>query len=435
MSKATSGSWRVPKPSSSVSLSVSVEGIGYSYRLTDDDLEKVFSRYGLVTSVQVTEDSSAVVSFALATDAARAMKELDGKRLSGVQATLRVSQLEEAVSSFQLPFASAEKQSLSTTESVPIASLSFQETPPASCYSRAAPFATPLSEPVSESPPLLPESSTLRKFTCRIDIPVENEKDFQVARRIIGQKGANMKKIVAASDAKLRLRGRGSGYLEGFNRTECPEPLHMCVSCVSKSGYETAVKLVKELIESVMDEYRQWLKAKGEEISEDLNIVVKENPLGGLPISSEVDVRDQRGKEKFWRESKMASNAAPFIPSGSWGGNSWNPNFAYPPANNYYNHGENNCFEGPNSFPYYQNFPPTTNYSQYQGFHPNPPPSFHPLSYQHSYPAPPPSVSFPFSEFDTENTSFNPESAKPAMTLPMRLPPLGGVSGIWSAEH
>jgi hypothetical protein len=76
----------------------------------------------------------------------------------------------------------------------------------------------------------------LRKFTCRFDIPVENDKDFQVARRIIGQKGANMKKIVATSDAKLRLRGKGSGYLEGFYKTESPEPLHLCVSCTTKEG-------------------------------------------------------------------------------------------------------------------------------------------------------------------------------------------------------
>eukprot|EP01066_Platyproteum_vivax_P014015 Platyproteum_vivax@DN6305_c0_g1_i3.p1 len=59
-------------------------------------------------------------------------------------------------------------------------------------------------------------SKNARKYTCRYTIGVENEKDFQVARRIIGAKGANMKDIVQQSGgAKLRLRGRGSGYLEG----------------------------------------------------------------------------------------------------------------------------------------------------------------------------------------------------------------------------
>jgi hypothetical protein len=37
------------------------------------------------------------------------------------------------------------------------------------------------------------------KLTCRYDIQIENEKDFQVARRIIGSKGTNMKKIIESA--------------------------------------------------------------------------------------------------------------------------------------------------------------------------------------------------------------------------------------------
>ena len=76
--------------------------------------------------------------------------------------------------------------------------------------------------------------SKQNKLTCRYDIQIENEKDFQVARRIIGSKGTNMKKIIessleqaedksAASSnelLKLRLRGRGSGYKEGPEQLE-----------------------------------------------------------------------------------------------------------------------------------------------------------------------------------------------------------------------
>ncbi len=64
------------------------------------------------------------------------------------------------------------------------------------------------------------------KFTGRFDIQIENDKEFQVARKLIGSKGSNMKRIIemckrgmgpeAASDAvKLRLRGKGSGFREG----------------------------------------------------------------------------------------------------------------------------------------------------------------------------------------------------------------------------
>ncbi len=37
------------------------------------------------------------------------------------------------------------------------------------------------------------------KLTCRYDIQIHNERDFQVARRIIGSKGSNMKRIIEES--------------------------------------------------------------------------------------------------------------------------------------------------------------------------------------------------------------------------------------------
>lgn len=37
------------------------------------------------------------------------------------------------------------------------------------------------------------------KLTCRYDIQIENEREFQVARRIIGSKGCNMKRIIEES--------------------------------------------------------------------------------------------------------------------------------------------------------------------------------------------------------------------------------------------
>lgn len=71
-----------------------------------------------------------------------------------------------------------------------------------------------------------------KKFSCKYLIQIENESGFQVSRRIIGTKGCNMKKIIEKtlmefpfvnnsvfSDSKklikLRLRGKGSGFLEG----------------------------------------------------------------------------------------------------------------------------------------------------------------------------------------------------------------------------
>jgi hypothetical protein len=129
--------------------------------------------------------------------------------------------------------------------------------------------------PVQHIPP-----GAVRKYTCRFDIGIENDKDFAVARRLIGLRGQNMKRIVkqAGFDAKLRLRGRGSGFLEGAHKQESDEPLHLCVSCKELQGYQTAVNLVKELLEEIYDDYR-GMAGRGVVPEKDLQVSVHEHPL------------------------------------------------------------------------------------------------------------------------------------------------------------
>ena len=40
------------------------------------------------------------------------------------------------------------------------------------------------------------DSNSKVKYTCRFDIQIENDKDFQVTKKLIGFKGSNMKKIL-----------------------------------------------------------------------------------------------------------------------------------------------------------------------------------------------------------------------------------------------
>jgi len=105
-----------------------------------------------------------------------------------------------------------------------------------------------------------PHVKGVRKHTCRFLIGIDNDKEFQVVRRIIGAKGTNMKRIVRQTESKLRLRGVGSGYFEGAGQRESSEPLQLCVSCTSSDGYRTAARLVEELLETVYDDYRQFCR-------------------------------------------------------------------------------------------------------------------------------------------------------------------------------
>jgi hypothetical protein len=145
---------------------VFVDGVPFQYQLTQDDLLRVFSRYGAVSNITIMDDGgSAVVQYALASDAAKAQSFLDGKVLNGVQGSLRVTLF----------------------PSVPVGRPSYERVIPG------------------------PQASQ-KKYTCRFEIPTEIDVDYCVAKRIIGQKGANMKNIVTAlpcaDSAKLRLRGK-----------------------------------------------------------------------------------------------------------------------------------------------------------------------------------------------------------------------------------
>jgi len=86
-----------------------------------------------------------------------------------------------------------------------------------------------------------------------------------VAKRIIGGNGSNMKEIVKKSGdvAKLRLRGKGSGFAERDTGEESPEPLQLCISCPTQRGYDIARKCAEELLLGVYDEYEDYCSEKG----------------------------------------------------------------------------------------------------------------------------------------------------------------------------
>ena len=212
-------------------LLVSIDGVDFDYQFTADDLQKVFQRYGRLVGVDTLspEFPFGRVRFYSREDAEVAIRDLEGKVLNGIHGRLRVVWDPYSIQKMQQP------------ESVPA-------------------------------------RASVRKFTCRFDIGIENEKQFQVARRIIGQKGCNMKKIVDVSGAKLRLRGKGSGYMEGPTKSESPEPLHLCVSCTSETGYNAAVQAVTEILEGVYEDYAKFRRQRSMDPLEP-KVLLREMPL------------------------------------------------------------------------------------------------------------------------------------------------------------
>ena len=109
------------------------------------------------------------------------------------------------------------------------------------------------------------EEKNYGRYTCKYRILIPNDKDFQIARKLIGSKGYNMKKIVNEccknsnnnrDNVKLRLRGKGSGFKEGIENKESDEPLHLCISAKNQEEMNKACKLVENLLNKIYEDYK-----------------------------------------------------------------------------------------------------------------------------------------------------------------------------------
>mmetsp|Transcript_65471 Transcript_65471/g.211093 ORF Transcript_65471/g.211093 Transcript_65471/m.211093 type:complete len:337 (+) Transcript_65471:78-1088(+) len=121
---------------------------------------------------------------------------------------------------------------------------------------------------------------TTTKTQCQFLIGIEEDDDFQVKRKLLGPHGRHMKEIAEHSGAKLRLRGRGSGFLEGPEQQESEDPLMLCISGPDAGSCWEAARAVRELIEGVHEEYRQFCRSAGQSVP-DLRIHVHEGPRPG----------------------------------------------------------------------------------------------------------------------------------------------------------
>lgn len=97
----------------------------------------------------------------------------------------------------------------------------------------------------------------MKKFV----VGIENDNEFCVTRRIIGHAGSNMKRISteASGNAKLRVRGQGSGSKEGGAEELNNEPLMVLVSAENDRSFRIACALTSELLATIHKDYQVYL--------------------------------------------------------------------------------------------------------------------------------------------------------------------------------
>lgn len=105
------------------------------------------------------------------------------------------------------------------------------------------------------------------KHTCKFIVPVFIAEDskFRVTKLLIGRGGANMRQIAEETGAKLRVRGKGSGHLEGVAMKESTDPLMLCISCPEKEGYDQAKNAVTSLFHNMFEQYAAHCRKSGRE--------------------------------------------------------------------------------------------------------------------------------------------------------------------------
>ena len=281
---------------------------GVKYELEEADLIRVFEKFGPVKSVCLSDQSSkASIIMEWQNDFTKAQQYLNNYILPNSNAYLLVQKEMESVMNSQESPISNYKPACSKLETFAEIQTTINKNYQGNevhnkisenevSKSEVEPQVVSTSEKPTEydiKVGVNRDCSSVSKFTCKYEIPIKNLPGFSVARKIIGHRGKNMKYILEQLKnncfggpiqdvIKLRLRGQGSGFKEGPNNCESPEPLHLCVSSKYHEKYVEACKLVENLLKDVFCEYNNFCRYKGKPLQTYRISKMENNPASFL---------------------------------------------------------------------------------------------------------------------------------------------------------
>jgi len=119
-----------------------------------------------------------------------------------------------------------------------------------------------------------------QKFIGVFYIRIADDGNFCLVKRILGKDGCNMKRISnATGGTKLRLRGLGSGFLEGSACLEAKKPLELNVCSNNYEDYVDAVFRAELLLKGLDAHHHRYLRSRG---------------YHAAPTASSIDFRELR---------------------------------------------------------------------------------------------------------------------------------------------
>lgn len=258
--------WPPAMPAAMMSpmLNVRVDGLKFEYQLTEDDVRKVFSRYGEVYHVTVDrEGTTAVIQFEQPHQAMAAQHDLDRKQLAGMSgAFLRVE-----FAGQQYDPAMAMAAAAAAAQSYAAVAPPMMAMPPGAGYPGmpgmpGIPGMAGMTGMTAQGAPGSPGRP--KKYTCKLEVGVENEGEFRVGSRVI-QIARQIWQDPKFQEfgGKTRLRGKGIG-----GPHEADEPLALCISCRDQPAFEKAVHYAETQLQKVHNDYKAFCQQRGRPVPE-----------------------------------------------------------------------------------------------------------------------------------------------------------------------
>lgn len=133
-------------------------------------------------------------------------------------------------------------------------------------------------------PPAASGGGRPKKYTCKLEVNIENESEFRVGSHVIQiARTIWQDPKFQECGGKTRLRGKGVG-----GPHEADEPLALCISCQDQQCFERAVQIAEQQLEKVHNNYRMFCAQKGMPVP-DLHVKVSRGNAGGGPGGGDAD--------------------------------------------------------------------------------------------------------------------------------------------------
>jgi len=143
------------------------------------------------------------------------------------------------------------------------------------------------------------------RYTCKFDLQIENDKEFQIIRKLSGAKSCNLRRIVdlcakncTQEVVKIRIKGKGAEQanyekMEKFGQ-QTDEPLVLIISSKYYDKYLLARHLCKELILNVYEDYKRFCDRTGKEPIIGLQVKMSESISGIRSKIENIDKKEEK---------------------------------------------------------------------------------------------------------------------------------------------